>query len=129
MKETNPQTSILYILRPSRVPLALWKETVTIFKYPKSFQDSIPFPVRELRLADGEYICLELEEGYYQLKSKDMEKILYLAKNRIQYIDYFIFNESFFSFSERYFKELNPKEAIEFLIDARHLDRHPLSMD
>lgn len=129
LKETNLQFSILYILRPSRTPLALWKERILVFKYKDSFQNSNPILEREFFLADGEYICLELEEGYYLLKTEDSEKILYLKKNEIRFMDYYIFNETFFSTSESYFKELNAKEAMEFLLNFNRLDRNSLSTD
>ncbi|RHX77738.1 hypothetical protein DLM77_20110 [Leptospira yasudae] len=129
MKDPDAHSAILYILRPSRLPLALWKEKISIRKYRKSFQESDPILLHEFSLADGEYICLELEEGYYQLKAKDVEKILYLEKNRVQFMDYFLFNESFFATAERYFKDLNSKEAILFLINSHRLDRHSHSMD
>ncbi|TGM07033.1 hypothetical protein EHQ76_05415 [Leptospira barantonii] len=127
-KESVEQTS-LYLLRPSRVPLAFWKQTIFISKYSGTFQDSAPAFYAKVVLDDGEYIQLNLEEGYYRLNSRDAEKILFLGKNKTYFVDYFLFNEGFFSFPELYFKELNKETAIEFLIDSSHMDRHENSTD
>lgn len=127
-KESTEQAS-LYLLRPSRIPLAFWKQKISIFKYAGAFQNSAPFFYAEVVLGDGEYIQMNLEEGYYRLNSRDAEKILFLGKNKTYFVDYFLFNESFFAFPELHFKELNKEAAIEFLIDSSHMDRHENSTD
>ncbi|WP_165783793.1 hypothetical protein [Leptospira ellisii] len=129
LKAENPSKAVLYVLRPSRIPMALWKERIRVFRYRNSFRNEEPVLTREFDLADGEYICLDLEEGYHKLASADAETILYLEKNGIRYVDYMIFNESFFSAAERYFKELEGKEAMRFLLEGARLDRHRFSQD
>ncbi|RHX93711.1 hypothetical protein DLM76_11905 [Leptospira yasudae] len=129
LKKESPTAAVLYLLRPSRVPLAFWKQKILISKYEGSFQNSVPSPYREIALDEGEYIRLDMEEGYYRLESRGEEKILFLEKNKICFVDYYLFNESFFSFPELYFKELSAKQALEFLIEADHMDRHPDSTD
>ncbi|WP_135743143.1 hypothetical protein [Leptospira gomenensis] len=129
LKTENPSKAVLYLLRPSRIPMALWKERIRVLRYRTSFLDEEPVSKQEFRLSDGEYICLESEEGYHRLVSSDSEKVLYLEKNRIRYLDYMIFNESFFSPAERYFKELEAEDALRLLLDGARLDRHPLSQD
>lgn len=129
LKKETAEHASLYILRPSRVPLAFWKQKILISKYAGTFQNSEPEPLDEMVLSDGEYALLNFEEGYYRLKSRDAEKILFLGKNKTYFVDYFLFNESFFSLPELHFKELSREAAAALLIEAGHMDRHENSKD
>jgi hypothetical protein len=74
---------------------------------------------------------IELEEGNYsiQLENSSEEKVLYLKKGEMKFINLDIYSMGFFQFPEFYLKEYNKEEALVFLLEGDHMNRCKNSHD
>ena len=131
-EEINPNSSVLYILRPYQDVLVLNKYFIEVYKYKDDFKKS---PEQKLifksKIKDGEYIILRLSEGYYRIAIphfKNTFQILLIKNNEEYFYQVNFYSKGFMYFPEAFLNKITKKDAAERLLEFNRMKKHPQSL-
>lgn len=109
------------MLRPQREAQSLFSFRIELYKYPGSFKDGNRTLFQNFGLESGEYKILELSPGFYALKCRDFEKVIFASEGKIQFLSIELFNTGNFSLPELFIQESKQEDALRSLLEGKRM--------
>lgn len=122
LESKQPDTGLVYVVRPEHTALALWDYECIISKYPDKFSTSvIPTPVYKMNLTNGSLGYVRLTQGTYRLDvngKPDATKVFQVKAGDEKFYELKIFSETKMSKSEMMFREVNKEETLSEVLSV-----------
>lgn len=96
---------------------------VELFRFPGSFKEGSQVLYNTFHLDSGEYRILELQPGFYSIRSKDFEKVFYAKEGKVTFLSLQLFSTGAFSLPDLFIKDLNAEEALRILLEGERMYR------